>query len=151
MLVRIIATVVAPPDCAFRKGDPFISRFFTGLTRPKKIPGDVLAGIIEKTGKNVSLFKTGDAVYGSSGDKMGTNAEYIAMSEEEALAIKPASITYEEAAAISEGSLTALPFLRDSGNIRKGQKILINGASGGVGVYAIQFAKYYGAYVTAAI
>lgn len=149
VLVRIEATVAAPPDCAFRKGDPFISRFFTGLTRPGKIPGDVLSGVIEKAGNNVSLFKAGDAVYGSSGINMGTNAEYIVLNEKEALAIKPERVTFEEAAAISEGSLTALPFLRDSGKIKKGQKILIIGASGGVGVYAVQLAKYFGANVTA--
>ncbi|MEN6390933.1 MAG: NAD(P)-dependent alcohol dehydrogenase [Syntrophomonas sp.] len=149
VLVRIEATVAAPPDCAFRKGKPFISRFFTGLTRPGKIPGDVLSGVIEKVGNNVTLFKAGDAIYGSSGINMGTNAEYIVLQEKEALAIIPARVTFEEAAAISEGSLTALPFLRDSGKIRKGQKILIIGASGGIGVYAVQLAKYYGADVTA--
>ncbi|MGE5398001.1 MAG: NAD(P)-dependent alcohol dehydrogenase [Chitinophagales bacterium] len=149
VLVRIKATVAAPPDCAFRKGDPFISRLFTGLTRPGKIPGDVLSGVIEKVGNNVSIFKTGDAVYGSSGINMGTNAEYIVLNEKEALAIKPERVTFEEAAAISEGSLTALPFLRDSGKIKKGQKVLIIGASGGVGVYAVQLAKYFGVNVTA--
>jgi NADPH:quinone reductase-like Zn-dependent oxidoreductase len=80
---------------------------------------------------------------------MGTNAEYIVLKESEALAIKPARAAFEEAAAISEGSLTALPFLRDSGEIKKGQKILIIGASGGVGVYAVQLARYFGAEVTA--
>jgi len=149
VLVRIEATVAAPPDCAFRKGDPFISRFFTGLTRPGKIPGDVLSGVIEKVGNHVTLFKAGDAIYGSSGTNMGTNAEYIVLQEKEALAIIPAGVTFAEAAAISEGSLTALPFLRDGGKIRKGQKILIIGASGGIGVYAVQLAKYFGADVTA--
>lgn len=149
VLVRIKATVAAPPDCAFRKGDPLISRFFTGLTRPGKIPGDVFSGVIEKTGNRVSLFKAGDAVYGSSGIHMGANAEYIVLHEKEALAIKPERVTFEEAAAISEGSLTAFPFLRDSGKIKKGQKVLIIGASGGVGVYAVQLAKYFEADVTA--
>ena len=80
---------------------------------------------------------------------MGTNAEYIVLSEDEAIAAKPKNITFEEAAAISEGALTALPFLRDNGKIRKGQKVLINGASGGVGVSAVQIAKYFGTDVTA--
>lgn len=88
-------------------------------------------------------------MYGSSGSSFGTNAEYIALSEDEAIAAKPKNITYEEAAAISEGALTALPFLRDYGKIKKGQKVLINGASGGVGVSAVQLAKYFGADVTA--
>lgn len=148
VLVRIEATVTAPSDCAFRKGDPFISRLFTGFAKPKKIPGDVLAGIIEAVGKDVKSFKEGDRIYGSSGTNFGTNAEYITLAEDEALAIKPANITSGEAAGISEGALTALPFLRDNGKIISGQKVLINGASGGVGVYAIQLAKYFGAEVT---
>lgn len=149
VLIRIESTVAAFPDCAFREGKPFISRLFTGLIKPKQIPGDVFAGVIESTGKAVSQFKAGDEVYGSSGSSFGTNAEYIALSEDEAIAAKPKNITYEEAAAISEGALTALPFLRDYGKIKKGQKVLINGASGGVGVSAVQLAKYFGADVTA--
>jgi len=149
VLVRIESTVAAFSDCAFREGKPFISRLFTGLLRPKQIPGDVFAGVVESAGKAVSQFKAGDKVYGSSGSSFGTNAEYIALSEDEAIAMKPKNITYEEAAAISEGALTALPFLRDSGKIKKGQKVLINGASGGVGVSAVQLAKYFGADVTA--
>lgn len=148
VLINIRATVVAPSDCAFRKGDPFISRLFTGLTKPKLIPGDVLAGVIEEVGKEAKLFKKGDQIYGSSGTNFGTNAEYICLSEEETLAIKPPEITYEQAAGISEGVLTALPFLRDNGKIQSGQKVLINGASGGVGCYAVQLAKFYHAVVT---
>lgn len=149
ILIRIKATAAADPDCAFRKGKPFISRFFTGLTRPQQIPGDVFAGTIEAVGKNVSLFQAGDDVYGSSGTSFGTNAQYIVLNQNEAIALKPKNISFEEAAAISEGSLTALPFLRDNGKIRKGHRILINGASGGVGVYAVQLAKSFDAHVTA--
>lgn len=149
VLIRIESTVAAFPDCAFRQGKPFISRFFTGLIKPRQIPGDVFAGVIESTGKAVSQFKTGDEVYGSSGSSFGTNAEYIALSEDEAISVMPKNITYGEAAAISEGALTSLPFLRDKGKIEKGQKVLINGASGGVGVSAVQLAKYFGADVTA--
>lgn len=148
VLVKIHATVAAPPDCAFRKGEPVLTRLFTGLTKPNKIPGDALAGTIESVGKDVSLFKKGDQIYGSTGIKMGSNAEYVALSEVEAIAIKPSNITHGEAAAMSEGLLTALPFLRDHGKIKSGQKVLINGASGGVGVYAVQLAKYFGAHVT---
>ena len=150
VLIKIKATVTALPDCAFRKGSPFISRLFTGLTRPKHILGDVLSGVVEATGKDVKHFKNGDEIYGSSGTNFGTNAEYIVLSEDEAVTIKPINVSFGEAAAISEGTLTALPFLRDSGNIKskRGQKILINGASGGVGVYALQLAKYFGAEVT---
>lgn len=149
VLIRILATATAQPDVAFRSGQPYLSRLFVGLTAPTKIPGDVLAGVIEETGPNVSLFKVGDAVFGSSGAGMGTNAEYIVLPEDAALAIKPESVTFEEAAAISEGSLTAMPFLRDGGKLQAGQRILINGAAGGIGVYAIQLAKYLGAEVTA--
>lgn len=148
VLVRIEATVVAPPDCAFRKGEPLISRLFSGITRPKYTPGDVLSGTIEEVGKDVKLFKVGDEIYGSSRTNFGTNAEYITLSEDEALTIKPGNISHGEAAAISEGSLTALPFLRDTGKVKKGYKVLINGASGGVGVYAVQLAKYFGTEVT---
>lgn len=149
VLIRIEATVAAFADCAMREGKPFISRLFTGLVKPKKIPGDVFSGVVEAAGKAVAKFKAGDEVYGSSGTAMGTNAEYIALPEDEAIAIKPKNVTHEEAAAISEGALTALPFLRDSGKIQKGQRVLINGAAGGVGVSAVQLAKYYGAEVTA--
>jgi NADPH:quinone reductase-like Zn-dependent oxidoreductase len=148
VLIRIKATVAAPPDCAFRKGEPFVSRFFSGLLKPKYIPGDVLSGEIEETGRGVTLFKKGDRVYGSSGTNFGTNAEYISLPESEALAEKPDNITHAEAACISEGALTALTFLRDQGKIKSGQKVLVNGASGGVGVYAVQLAKYFGAEVT---
>ncbi|MDD2444262.1 MAG: NAD(P)-dependent alcohol dehydrogenase [Desulfotomaculaceae bacterium] len=148
VLVRIEATVAAPSDCAFRKGKPFISRLFSGITRPKYTPGDVLSGTIEEVGKDVKIFKVGDEIYGSSGTNFGTNAQYIALSEDEALAIKPNNISHGEAAGISEGALTALPFLRDTGKIKKGYKVLINGASGGVGVYAVQLAKYFETEVT---
>lgn len=149
VLIRIEATVTAQPDCALRAGKPYISRLFTGITRPKYIPGDVFSGVVEEAGKDVKNYKKGDGVYGSSGTKFGTNAEYITLPENEGFYLKPENITFGEAAAISEGSLTALPFLRDSGRIKQGSRILINGASGGVGVYAIQLAKYYGAEVTA--
>jgi NADPH:quinone reductase-like Zn-dependent oxidoreductase len=148
MLIRLEATVAAAPDCAFRKGEPFISRFFTGLTKPKHIPGDVLAGVIEAIGKDVKGYKTGDRVYGSSGTNFGTNAEYITLPEESALALMPENLSSGEAAALSEGGLTALPFLRDQGKIQAGDKVLINGAAGGIGVYAVQIAKYFGAEVT---
>jgi NADPH:quinone reductase-like Zn-dependent oxidoreductase len=148
VLIRIMATVAAPADSAFRIGKPLAARLFTGLSRPKQIPGDVLSGIIEAAGKDVKSFKVGDEVYGSSGTYFGTNAEYIVLPEDAALAIKPGNIRHGEAAAVSEGSLTALPFLRDTGKIKTGYRVLINGASGGVGVYAVQLAKYFGAEVT---
>jgi NADPH:quinone reductase-like Zn-dependent oxidoreductase len=144
VLVRICATTVAKEDPEMR-GSPGLN----GLRKPKKtILGWYLAGEIEATGKNVERFSIGDQVFGSAGMRLGTHAEYICLPEDGALAIKPAKITYEEAAAIPNGALTALPFLRDNGKIQRGHKVLINGASGTVGTSAVQFAKYYGAEVT---
>ena len=121
----------------------------TGLLRPKKpILGTNLAGEIEAVGKAVTRFRPGDQVFAATGAGFGAHAEYRCLPEDGALAAKPVNASYAEAAAICEGGLTALPFLRDHGKIQPGHHILINGASGAVGASAVQLAKAFGAIVT---
>ena len=149
VLIRIYATPVTSGDVRLRKADPFLVRLFFGLTKPKTtILGVDLAGEIEEVGKDVKSFKRGDQVFGSAFDfGLGAYAEYKCLPEESVLALKPDNISYEEAAAIFFGAHTALHFLK-KGNIEKGQKVLIYGASGAIGTAAVQLARYFGAEVT---
>ncbi len=148
VLIKVYATSVTAVDCTFRQGTPFIGRFFNGLLKPKNpVQGTEIAGEIESAGKDIKRFKEGDQVFGTCMGA-GTYAEYACLPEDKAtLAIKPSNTTYEEAVGC-DGALTALPFLRDTGKIRSGQKVLIFGASGSTGTAAVQIAKYYGAGVT---
>jgi NADPH:quinone reductase-like Zn-dependent oxidoreductase len=146
--IRIYAAAVTTEDPLNRKGEPFFARVFTGLTRPKNpILGAEFAGEIEAVGVDVKLFKEGDEVLGSTGTDFGCYAEYVCMPEEGLLAIKPANLTWEEAAPVC-GALAAWNFLKDQANIQNGQKVLINGASGSLGTSAVQLARYFGAEVT---
>lgn len=146
VLVRVHASSVNPADWHGMNGTPILVRMTSGLTRPKQtVAGLDVAGTIEAVGKDVDEFEIGDEVFGEAG---GTFAEYVAVPAR-LLANKPANISFEEAGAVGVAALTALQGLRDHGRIQAGQKVLINGASGGVGTYAVQIAKALGATVTA--
>ncbi len=145
LLVRVMATTVTSGDVRQRKADPWIVRLFFGILRPKKgILGSDVAGVVEAVGKEVTRFKAGDPIFGGG---IRTYAEYTCLREEGPRAIKPANMTFEEAAAIPWGAGCSLYFLR-RGNIGKGQRVLVYGASGSLGTAAIQLAKYFGAEVT---
>lgn len=159
VLIKIYATTVTAGDCEMRNLKlPFlyqlVLRLGFGFTRPRnKIPGTELAGEIVAVGVDVKRFKEGDQVFGAAGMSFGTNAEYITLPEEPGemeggVAIKPTNMTYKQAATVPFGGRDSLHFLR-LGNIQSGQKILINGAGGSIGTFAIQLAKHYGAEVTA--
>ena len=150
VLIKVRAASVNPLDWHFLRATPFIARLATGLLKPKrKILGADLAGQVEGVGANVKQFQPGDEIFGSifSYGYVGAFAEYVSVTEK-ALVRKPAGTTFEEAAAVPVAAVTALQGLRDKGKIQPGQKVLINGASGGVGTFAVQIAKSFGAEVT---
>ena len=147
LLVRVRAASVNPYDWHFIEGTPKIMRLMgVGLRKPKDTQlGVDFAGTVEAVGKNVTQFKPGDDVFGGRG---GAFAEYVCRRAEGAVALKPASITFEQAASVNIAGITALQAIRDKGKVQPGQKVLINGASGGVGTFAVQIAKSFGADVT---
>jgi NADPH:quinone reductase-like Zn-dependent oxidoreductase len=145
VLIRVHAASVNPYDWHFLRGTPVFIRLFTGLGKPKSTRlGADAAGIVETVGSKVTLFKPGDAVFGTC---TGAFAEY-ACAAESTLAPKPSKLTFEQAAALPIAGITALQGLRDSGKIQPNQRVLINGAAGGVGTFAVQIAKSFGAHVT---
>jgi len=147
VLIKVYAVSINDWDLGIFQGDP-INRLLNGLFKPKiKIPGSDIAGRIEAVGRNVKKFQPGDEVYGDLSGRWGGFAEYVC-AHEKALALKPAGMSFEEAAAIPQAAMLALQGLRDKGHIQSGQKLLINGAGGGVGTFAVQIAKLYGVEVT---
>lgn len=153
VLIRTRATTVTSGDRRVRSldvpaGFGIISRLLLGVFKPKQpILGTELAGDVESVGKDVSKFKVGDQVFAFTGSRMGCYAEYKCMPEDGPVALKPANLTYDEAAAMSFGGTTALDFFR-RGNLQRGERVLVNGASGAVGTAAVQLAKHFGAEVT---
>jgi NADPH:quinone reductase-like Zn-dependent oxidoreductase len=147
VLIRVRAVAVNPLDWHFIEGTPYIMRALgVGLRKPKDPRlGVDMSGVVEAVGKNVTQFKPGDAVFGG---RNGAFAEYVCARADRGITLKPANITFEQAAAVPIAAVTALQGLRDKGHVQPGQKVLINGASGGVGTFAVQIAKAFGAEVT---
>jgi NADPH:quinone reductase-like Zn-dependent oxidoreductase len=150
VLVKVLAASTAAGDWHLLRAKPFLMRFIYGLLKPKyQILGAAVAGQVEAVGRNVTQFQPGDEVFGDlSACGFGAFAEYVSVPEN-ALALKPTRLTFEEAATVPVSAVTALQGLRDKGHIQPGQKVLINGASGGVGTFAVQIAKAFGTEVTA--
>ncbi len=151
VLIKIKATTVTAADGLMRRGEPAWGRLILGLTGPRRrfqIPGIELAGVVEAVGKDVTRFKPGDELFGFTGFGAGAHAQFTCMPETGSLALKPANLGFEEAAAAVDGATTALFFLRDKANVQSGQKVLIIGASGSIGTYAVQLARHFGAEVT---
>lgn len=150
VLVGVRATTVTAADAMLRQGRSAAVRTVVGLREPRRryrVPGLELAGVVESTGRGVTKFRPGDEVYGFTGFRLGAHAEYACLSESASLAIRPSNVTYGEAAALVDGASTALHFLQDEAHLRAGQRVLVLGASGSIGGYAVQLARHFGAEV----
>ena len=149
VLIRIVATTVNRTDCGFRNAEYLVVRIVSGLFKPKQqILGSELSGIVEAVGKHVKTFQIGDAVFGLNTFNFGTHSEYICIAEEKSITIKPANISFNEAAAVSDGGFLSLAFIKKI-DFSNHPTILINGASGSIGSASVQFAKHFGSTVTA--
>jgi NADPH:quinone reductase-like Zn-dependent oxidoreductase len=151
VMIKVFATTVTTADCMMRRGDTVMSRILLGLRKPMKryqILGTEFSGKIVEVGSKVVKFIPGDEVYAFRGFGTGCYSQYKCMIENGSLAKKPVNITFEEAASVVDGATTALFFLKEKANIQKGLRVLINGASGSIGTFAVQLAKYFGAEVT---
>ncbi|MCP8883651.1 NAD(P)-dependent alcohol dehydrogenase [Devosia sp. XJ19-1] len=150
VLVQVHASTVTLADCAFRKADPFIVRLFAGLFRPKiDVLGDDIAGVVAAVGPKVTQFSVGDRVHGSAGANLGGMAEYACLKEAGAMVKAPPGQDLVPLGGLSYAYLTAMPFIRDEGKVKPGDRVLINGAGSSIGAVAIQLARYFGAEVTA--
>jgi NADPH:quinone reductase-like Zn-dependent oxidoreductase len=150
VLVRVRAASVNPLDWHFMRGSPYLVRMMAGLSRPRAsatMLGADMAGSVQAVGKNVTRFRPGDEVFGGLEDR-GTLAECLSIRHDGVLVTKPAGLSFEQAAAVPVAGFTALQALRDKGKVHPGQKVLVNGAAGGVGTFAVQIAKAFGATVT---
>ncbi len=151
VLIRVVATTATSAECALRRGEPRWGRVIIGFTRPRRrlrTLGMELAGDVVAVGARVTRFRPGDRVFGFTGFGLGAYADYKAMPERGSLAVMPANIGYRQAAAAVDGATTALFFLRDRAQLQPGQRVLVIGASGSIGTYAVQLAKHLGAQVT---
>jgi NADPH:quinone reductase-like Zn-dependent oxidoreductase len=152
VLIKVHATTVTSADTAMRRGEPLWGRVILGLRRPRsklRTLGLEVAGVVERVGADVTRFQRGDEVSGFTGFAVGAHADYVRIPATGSLAPKPSNLTFPEAAAAVDGATTALFFLRDKAEVRAGQRVLVNGASGSIGTYAVQLAKHLGAHVTA--
>ncbi|MCD2442841.1 NAD(P)-dependent alcohol dehydrogenase [Agromyces sp. SYSU K20354] len=148
--VLVHAAVVGSSDSAARSGTPWFARLAFGLRAPKRhVLGSEIAGVVDAIGAGVTRFAVGDRVFGATGIDLGGHAEQVIVAESGAVVRLPASVSMADAVAISDGALTALPFLRDGAHVRAGDRVLVNGASGSVGAAAVQLAKHLGAEVIA--
>lgn len=150
VLIRVEAASITLADCAFRKADPFITRLFNGLLRPRNLVlGSDIGGVVEAVGREVTRFAIGDAIFGTVGSALGGCSDYVCVAEDAAIVRRPEKLDAGQGAGLSYSYLTAMPFMRDEAKVKPGDRVLINGAASSIGLVAVQLARYFGAQVTA--